>query len=118
MDGRMVKLEIWFDRKAYYRLPRCGRLEAAGNRRTLEGLRPYTYFTITCDWYMQVLQYEKRNCCTVRYYIVRDGDDYYLILYSSGCSSHPGILDYQSLEREKVEEILQASRRGSQPKIR
>lgn len=107
----MTKLEIWFEGPVYYRLPKFGRLEAAGNRRTLEGVKQYSYFTITCDWYMQILQYERRNCCTVRYYVVKNEEEYHLILHSSGCEQHPGVLDYREVDKETVARVLQASKR-------
>lgn len=106
-----MKLEIWFEGPVYYRLPKFGRLEAAGNRRTLEGLKQYSYFTITCDWYMQIILYERRNCCTVRYYMVKNGEEYYLILHSSGCAQHPGVLDYRDMDKEVAIRAFQTSKR-------
>ena len=106
-----MKLEIWFEGPVYYRLPKFGRIEAAGNRRTLEGTKQYSYFTITCDWYIQILQYEQRNCCTARYYLVGNKDEYFLVLYSSGCERHPGVLDYAEVDREAAIRILQTSKK-------
>ncbi len=107
----MVKLELWFEGQVYYRLPRSGRLEATGHRQTLEGLKQYSYFTITCDWFIQVLQYERRDCCAARYYLVKSGDEHLLILHSSGCRIHPGILDYREVDEETAIRILQSSRK-------
>ncbi|MEM1723089.1 MAG: hypothetical protein QXX87_00690 [Candidatus Jordarchaeales archaeon] len=107
----MVKLEIWIEGPVYYRLPSFAKLEAVINRQTFEGMKQYSYFTINCDWYMQIVQYEKRNCCVIRYYIVKNGESYYLIVHSSGCEQHPGIIDYRDIDKEVAAQVFQASRK-------